>query len=202
MAKKVSGGLIVLFVILGLAVVCFGAFKSMQNRLVTLDESVESAWAQVQNQYQRRYDLIPNLVSTVKGYAAHEKEVFEDVANARASAGGQLVMTSDILNDEAAFARFQQAQDELGSSLRRLLAISENYPELKADQNFLALQDQLEGTENRISTERKRYIDAVKDYNIEIRKFPINLFAANMGFEKKATFSAAGEAQSVPKVEF
>lgn len=202
MAKKASGGLIVLFVILGLAVVCFGAFKSMQNRLVTLDESVESAWAQVQNQYQRRYDLIPNLVSTVKGYAAHEKEVFEDVANARASAGGQLVMTSDILNDEAAFARFQQAQDELGSSLRRLLAISENYPELKADQNFLALQDQLEGTENRISTERKRYIDAVKDYNIEIRKFPINLFAANMGFEKKATFSAAGEAQSVPKVEF
>ncbi|MCR4953669.1 MAG: LemA family protein [Treponema sp.] len=202
MAKKASGGLIVLFVILGLIVIGFGAYKSMQNRLVTLDENVESAWAQVQNQYQRRYDLIPNLVSTVKGYASHEKEVFENVANARANAGGQLMITSDILNDEAAFARFQQAQDELGSSLRRLLAVSENYPELKADQNFLALQDQLEGTENRIATERMRYIDAVKNYNIEIRKFPVSFFAKNMGFEKKATFTAASDVQSAPKVEF
>ena len=202
MEKKKSGPLIVVLVIVAILFMCFSAYKSMQNRLVTLDEGVESAWAQVQNQYQRRYDLIPNLVSTVKGYAAHEKEVFEEVANARASAGGQLVISTDILEDEQAFAKFQQVQEQLGSSLQRLLAISENYPELKADQNFLALQDQLEGTENRISTERMRYIEAVKEYNTSIRKFPTSLFAGSMGFTKKATFTAVSEAATAPKVEF
>jgi len=202
MEKKKSGWLIGLIIVIALIFICFSTYKSIQNKLVSLDENVESTWAQVQNQYQRRYDLIPNLVATVKGYAAHEKEVLEEVSRARASAGGQLVITSDILENEEAFARFQQAQDQLGASLQRLLAISENYPELKADQNFLALQDQLEGTENRISTERKRYIDAVKEYNIEIRKFPTSIFARNMGFDKKASFTAAADAQSAPKVEF
>ena len=202
MEKKKSGGLIAVIVILAIVVVCFGYYKSTQNRLVALDENVENSWAQVQNQYQRRYDLIPNLVATVKGYASHEKEVFEEVSKARARSGGQLVVSSDILSDEEAFAKFQQVQEQLGASLQRLLAVSENYPELKADQNFLALQDQLEGTENRISTERKRYIDAVKEYNVAIRSFPTSIFARSMGFEKKATFAAAAEAQSAPKVEF
>ncbi|HOF12346.1 MAG TPA: LemA family protein, partial [Treponemataceae bacterium] len=165
-------------------------------------ETVDAAWAQVQNQYQRRFDLIPNLVNTVKGYASHESEVFTNIADARSRAGGVLQVSDEVLNNPESFARFQQAQNELGSALQRLLVITENYPELKADQNFLALQDQLEGTENRIGTERKRFNDVVRDYNTFIRQFPRVIIANMSGFTAKQYFAAGTEAQSAPQVQF
>jgi LemA protein len=172
------------------------------NKMVSMDESVTSQWAEVQNQYQRRYDLIPNLVATVKGYAAHESEVYEKVAEARSQAGGVVKVDESILNDPQAFARYQQIQDQLGASLQRLLMVSENYPELKADQNFLALQDQLEGTENRITVARKNFNDQAQQYNSYIRTFPNNIIAAMSNFEKKQYFTAGSEAQTAPKVDF
>lgn len=186
-------------------VCCFGIFKffgGTYNTIVSLDEGVSSQWAQVQNQYQRRMDLIPNLVSTVKGYAKHESDVFTQIADARSKAGGVVNVDSSILDDPEAFAKYQKVQGELGSSLQRLLMITENYPELKADQNFLALQDQLEGTENRISTERKRFNETVSEYNKYIRSFPKNIIANMNGYRPKSYFTASDEAQSVPKVEF
>ncbi len=171
------------------------------NSMIEKDEEVQSAWAQVQNQYQRRMDLIPNLVSTVKGYASHESEVLTAVTNARSKAGS-IQLTSEILNNPEEFKKYQEVQDSLGSSLGRLLAISENYPELKADQNFLALQDELAGTENRIATERRRFNETVKSYNSYIRKFPNNFIAGKFGFSAKQYFQATQEAQSAPKVEF
>ena len=167
-----------------------------------MEENVSGQWAEVQNQYQRRMDLIPNLVSTVKGYASHESDVFKQVSDARSKAGGQINISDEVLSNPEAFERYQQVQDQLGSSLQRLLMVTENYPELKADQNFLALQDQLEGTENRITVARGRYNDAAKQYNSKIRSFPTNLIANMSGFEKKIYFSASVEAQSAPKVEF
>ena len=172
------------------------------NSLVTLDEEVSAAWSQVENVYQRRMDLIPNLVETVKGYAAHEEETFKAIADARSRAGGVMKVDEDLLNDPEAFARFQQAQDSLGSALQRLLMVTENYPELKADQQFLALQNQLEGTENRIAVERKRYNDAVKVYNTKIRRFPTVLTAKLFGFEPRPYFKASEGAENAPKVEF
>ena len=172
------------------------------NGLVTMDEGVSSAWAQVENQYQRRMDLIPNLVSTVKGYAAHESDVLTAVSEARASAGGQVNISDEVLQDPEAFKRYQQVQDNLGASLQRLLMVTENYPELKADENFLALQDQLEGTENRIATERKRYNDAAQSFNSAIRRFPTNIIANMSGLEKHPYFEAAAGAEAAPKVEF
>lgn len=172
------------------------------NKMVAMDEGVTSQWAEVQNQYQRRYDLIPNLVATVKGYASHESDVYTQVAEARSKAGGVVKVDEKILTDPDAFAKYQQVQDQLGSSLQRLLMVTENYPQLKADQNFLALQDQLEGTENRITVARKRFNDSAQSYNSFIRRFP-NSFIANMShFEKKQYFTAGSEAQSAPKVEF
>jgi len=170
--------------------------------MVQKSETVDAAWAQVQNQYQRRFDLIPNLVNTVKGYASHESEVFTNIADARSRAGGVLQVSDEVLNNPESFARFQQAQNELGSALQRLLVITENYPELKADQNFLALQDQLEGTENRIGTERKRFNDVVQDYNTFIRQFPRVIIANMSGFTAKQYFAAGTEAQSAPQVQF
>jgi LemA protein len=170
--------------------------------MVQKGETVDAAWAQVQNQYQRRFDLIPNLVNTVKGYASHESEVFTNIADARSRAGGVLQVSDEVLNNPESFARFQQAQNELGSALQRLLVITENYPELKADQNFLALQDQLEGTENRIGTERKRFNDVVRDYNTFIRQFPRVIIANMSGFTAKQYFAAGTEAQSAPQVQF
>lgn len=170
--------------------------------MVSLDENVTATWAQVQNQYQRRLDLVPNLVATVKGYAKHEEGVFKEVADARSKAGGVIEVSEDILNNPEQFQKFQEVQDQLSSSLQRLLAVSENYPELKASENFLSLQNQLEGTENRISTERKRFNDAVKEYNTYIRRFPNSIFAGIFGFDKRQFFSASSEAQSAPKVEF
>lgn len=172
------------------------------NRMVTLEEGVTSAWAQVENVYQRRMDLIPNLVSTVKGYAAHEQETLTALTEARSRAGGVMNIDENLLNDPAAFARFQQAQNGLGAALQRLLVVTENYPDLKANQNFLALQSQLEGTENRITVERKRFNDAVRSYNTLIRRFPQVFVARMTGFESKPYFEAAEGAETAPKVEF
>lgn len=193
---------IIAAVIVVIALILYNFFAGNYNKMVTLDESVTSAWSQVENQYQRRLDLIPNLVSTVKGYASHEKEVFEQVAEARSRAGGIVKVDSAILEDSKKLAEYQKIQNELGASLQRLLAISENYPQLKANQNFLALQDELAGTENRISVERKRFNDAVRSYNSFIRKFPQNIIANMNGFEKKAYFEAETAASKAPTVSF
>ncbi|MDC7221103.1 MAG: LemA family protein [Spirochaetales bacterium] len=172
------------------------------NRMVTLDEEVNAAWGQVQNVYQRRLDLIPNLVATVKGYAEHESETLTAVTEARSKVGGVMNVSDEVLQDPEAFDRFQQAQGELSGALQRLMVVSEQYPDLKANQNFLALQDQLEGTENRIAVERKRFNDAVAAYNTYIRRFPQVFIANQMGFEKKAYFEATESAQTAPEVQF
>lgn len=180
----------------------YSFFIGNYNKMVVMQETVTSSWAQVENQYQRRYDLIPNLVATVKGYAQHESDVFTGIADARSKAGGVLQVSDEVLNDPEAFKRFQQAQNELGSALQRLLVVSENYPALKADQNFLALQDQLEGTENRLTVERKRFNDAVQSYNTFIKMFPRSIIANNAGFREKAYFTADQGAQKAPSVSF
>lgn len=172
------------------------------NRMVTLEEGVTSAWAQVENVYQRRMDLIPNLVETVKGYAEHEQETLTALTEARSRAGGVMNIDENLLNNPEAFARFQQAQNGLGAALQRLLVVTENYPDMKANQNFLALQDQLEGTENRITVERKRFNDVVRSYNTYIRRFPQMITARITGFETKTYFEAADGAETAPKVEF
>lgn len=202
MKKGTKIALIVIAIIVVLLGGCVASISGSYNSMVALDENVKSQWAQVENQYQRRYDLIPNLVATVKGYAEHENEVFTNIADARSKAGGVLNVSDEILNDPEAFARFQQAQNELGSALQRLLVITENYPELKADENFLALQDQLEGTENRISTERTRFNSVVQEYNKTIRAFPKVILANMFGFREKAYFTATTEAQTAPVVQF
>ena len=200
--KKFPKWLVVLIIFAVCVIALFSCYKNTYNSLVYMEENVSGQWAEVQNQYQCRMDLIPNLVSTVKGYASHESEVFKQVSDARSKAGGQINISDEVLSNPEAFERYQQVQDQLGSSLQRLLMVTENYPELKADQNFLALQDQLEGTENRITVARGRYNDAAKQYNSKIRSFPTNLIANMSGFEKKIYFSASAEAQSAPKVEF
>ena len=200
--KKFPKWLVALIIVLVCVLCIFSCCKNTYNSLVNLDEGVSEQWAEVQNQYQRRLDLIPNLVSTVKGYAKHESEVFTQISEARASAGGQINISDEVLSDPEAFARYQQVQDNLGSSLQRLLVVTENYPELKADQNFLSLQDQLEGTENRITVARQRYNDVARKYNTKVRSFPANIIANMGGFEKKTYFAASAEAQSSPKVDF
>ena len=202
MKKGMKVFLIVLAVVLLLIFSLYRFWAGNYNAMVQKGETVDAAWAQVQNQYQRSFDLIPNLVNTVKGYASHESEVFTNIADARSRAGGVLQVSDEVLNNPESFARFQQAQNELGSALQRLLVITENYPELKADQNFLALQDQLEGTENRIGTERKRFNDVVRDYNTFIRQFPRVIIANMSGFTAKQYFAAGTEAQSAPQVQF
>jgi LemA protein len=177
-------------------------YVSTYNAMVTMSEGVEGQWAQVENQYQRRLDLIPNLVATVKGYAAHEAQVFEEVASARSRAGGVLQVSDEVLSDPAAFERFQAAQAQLGGALQRLLAVAESYPELKANENFLALQDQLEGTENRIAVERNRFNEAVRAYNAYLRRIPQAFVAGVGGFAEKAYFAADPRAASAPAVSF
>ena len=173
------------------------------NQIQINDEAVNAAWSEVLNQYKRRADLIPNLVSVVQGYAAHEKEVLTRVTEARASVAG-LKATPELVNDPAAFARFQKAQGELGGALARLLLVSENYPQLKADANFRDLQAQLEGTENRITVARNRYIKSVQDYNVLVRSFPSNLTAKAFSYEVKPNFTVQNEAQisAPPTVDF
>lgn len=170
------------------------------NSMVSLDEGVKSQWAQVQNAYQRRADLIPNLVETVKGYANFEKETLTQVIEARSKATAINVDPSKL--NENSLKQFQQAQDGLGSALSRLMVVVEKYPDLKANQNFLELQAQLEGTENRITVERQKFNEATKSYNAYIRKFPQMMFAKMFGFEAKPYFEATAEAQSAPKVSF
>jgi len=162
------------------------------NQIQINDEAVAAAWSEVLNQYKRRADLIPNLVAVVQGYAVHEKEVLTKVTEARASVAG-MKATPELVNDPAAFAKFQQAQSELGSALARLLVVAENYPQLKADANFRDLQAQVEGTENRIAVARKRYIEAVQAYNIGVRTFPNNLTAMLFGYKTKASFTVEDE---------
>ena len=173
------------------------------NRIQTQDEQVKAAWSEVLNQYKRRADLVPNLVNTVKGFAAQEQRVLTEVTDAR-SRVGSIQATPELINDPQAFAKFQAAQGQLTSALSRLLVVTENYPQLKSDANFLALQDQLEGTENRITVARNRYIQAVQDYNVTIRSFPSNLTAKMFGYTTKANFSVENEAQisNAPAVNF
>lgn len=170
------------------------------NGMVKAEEAVSTAWSNVENQYQRRADLIPNLVNTVKGYAAHEKETLDAVISARTRAT-QVTVDADNLTPEK-LQEFQKAQGEVGSALGRLLAITEAYPELKANQNFLELQAQFEGTENRISVERRNFNDAAKSYNTSIRTFPRNLLAGMFGFEKRPYFEAQEGAEKAPEVQF
>lgn len=173
------------------------------NTLQQNDESIKAAWAEVLNQYQRRADLVPNLVKVVEGYAAHERSILVQVTEARAKVG-TIQATPELINDEQAFAKFQQAQGQLTSALSRLIAVVENYPQLKADTQFLALQTQLEGTENRITVARNRYIKSVEGYNVTVRSFPSNLTAMLFGFKVKPTFAPENEKEisKAPKVEF
>jgi len=173
------------------------------NEIQRKDEGVTAAWSEVVNQYQRRADLVPNLVETVKGFAQQEKDVLIGVTEAR-SRVGQVKVTPDMLSDPAAVQRFQQTQGELSSALSRLLVVVEKYPELKSDKNFLELQAQLEGTENRIAVARNRYIKTVQDYNVLIREFPVNLTAMVFGYKPKANFTVENERgiQTAPKVDF
>lgn len=169
------------------------------NNLVVAEESVTTAWSNVESQYQRRADLIPNLVNTVKGYASHEKETLDAVISARAKA--MQTNISDELSQEN-IQKFQAAQNELGNALGRLIAIRESYPDLKANQNFMQLQEQLEGTENRIQVERQKFNETVKSYNIHIRRFPTNIVAGMFNFDAKSTFTSDPNAENAPSVEF
>ena len=181
------------------AVVAFWGF-GQYNSLVSADENVENAWGQVQNQYQRRIDLIPNLVNTVKGYAAHEKETLEGVVEARTKATQTTVDPSNATPEQ--IEAYMKAQGELSQALGRLIAITENYPDLKANQNFLQLQEQLEGTENRITVARNAFNEQAKEFNKMVRRFPGNIIAGIAGFEKRSYFEAEAGADKAPKVEF
>ena len=173
---------------------------NVYNGLVEGQEDVESAWSQVENQYQRRADLVPNLVATVKGYASHEQETLEGVIAARSKAT-QITINPDEITPEQ-LAAYQAAQGELSQALGRLLAVAESYPDLKANANFRDLQAQLEGTENRIAVARQNFNDTAKNYNTKVRRFPSNIIASMFGFEKKPYFEAEGDAKKAPKVEF
>ena len=202
MSKGLKTGLIILGIIVLIIFSLYGCVTGSYNSMVAADENVKAAWSQVENVYQRRFDLIPNLVNTVKGYASHEEKVFTEIAEMRSRAGGVINVSDEVLNNPESFEKFQKAQNELGGALQRLLAIAENYPELKANENFRDLQSQLEGTENRIAVERKRFNEAVQTYNLQIRRFP-QAFLANMfGFREKAYFKADEQAATAPKVEF
>lgn len=190
----------VLLIIAAVVLVLFAWVKNTYNSLVSGDEAVKSAWSQVENVYQRRADLIPNLVATVKGYANHESSTLQAVVDARAKATSINVDASNLSEEQ--IAAFQKAQGELSSALSRLLAVSEAYPELKANENFKELQAQLEGTENRIAVERKNYNETAKGYNVKVRSFPANLIAGMFGFGQKGYFQASEGAQNAPVVEF
>jgi LemA protein len=194
--QKLGLKILAMLLVLSLSGCGYNAFQSM-------DEQVKADWAEVLNQYQRRADLVPNLVATVKGYAAHEKEVLEAVAVARSKVGS-IQATPELVNDEAAFARFQAAQGQMTSALSRLMAVAENYPQLKADAGFRDLQAQLEGTENRVTVARNRYISAVKEYNIAVRSFPQNLTAMMFDYKTKPSFTVENEKaiSAPPKVAF
>lgn len=193
MIKKLS------ILLVGIVALC-SLSSCNYNSLVEKQQGVDQAWAQVENQYQRRADLIPNLVETVKGYSTHESETLQKVTEARAKATS-ITIDAENLNEET-LAKYQQAQGELSQALKSLLAVTEAYPDLKANENFMQLQAQLEGTKNRIATERKRYTEAVADYNTAIKKFPTNIYAGWFGFEAKPQFRAEAGADQAPEVKF
>ena len=193
-------GLITFVIIAAIVLGGFFWIKNVYNQMVVSDENVQAAWSQVENVYQRRADLIPNLVATVKGYAEHESSTLENVISARAKATQVTVDPANLT--EEALAKFNEAQGELSSALGRLLLIQENYPDLKANQQFMELQAQLEGTENRIATERMKYNEDAKDFKTGPRPCPDNNVAPNYGFDKKAYFEAQAGAETAPKVEF
>lgn len=193
-------GTLVLVVLLGILLIGGCMTCNLQKTLVSTDENVKSKWGEVQNQYQRRADLVPNLVNTVKGAANFEQKTLTDVINARAKATS-IQVNADNLTPEK-LREFQSAQGELSQALGRLMVVSEQYPELKANQNFLALQDQLEGTENRITVARKNYNEAVQGYNVSVRTFPNNIVAGMLGFAPKGMFEAEAGAQKAPQVQF
>ena len=191
MGKKGKIAIIILIIVAVILISTYSFFKGTYNSFVALDEGVQGAWAQVENQLQRRFDLIPNYVETVKGYAKHEKEVLTEVTKARASVGGAKTIPEKIT-----------ANNQLTSALSRLLVVMERYPDLKANQNFIRLQDELAGTENRIAVERKRYNDMVKAFNIKVRSFPDNILANMFGFRQATFFEAPEEAKTAPKIKF
>ena len=193
--KKVT----IIIIVAVVAIIAIWAVSGY-NSLVGMDENVSNQWANVETQYQRRADLIPNLVNTVKGYAAHEKETLEGVIAARSQATQIKVDPTDLTPEK--LAKYQKAQGQLATALGKLLAITENYPDLKANQNFLELQAQLEGTENRINVARKNFNDAAKTYNTTIRRFPKNILAGMFGFDKRAYFEATEGAEQAPQVQF
>ena len=194
--------LVIALVVIAVIVLAVGAWAvGIYNSLIGLEQGVNEKWAQVQNVYQRRADLIPNLVETVKGFAAQERNVLTEVTEARARATG-VQLTPEALNDPKAMERFQAAQGQLSGALSRLLVVVERYPELKSNQNFLSLQSQLEGTENRIAVERRRFNEAVREYNTRLNLFPGTIVARLAGFRPKAFFEAAPDAATPPKVKF
>ena len=197
-----KGTIITLIILVVIIFIGYSFFKNNYNNFVKLEEGVNQAWAQVENVYQRRADLIPNLVEVVKGYASHERETLEAVVNARAKMGGQINVGNDVLNNPNAFAQFQQSQSELTSALQRLMVVVERYPDLKADQRFADLQTQLEGTENRISVERGRFNETVQNFNSSVRVFPANIIAGIFGFQEKAYFKSEPGSEKVPQVKF
>jgi LemA protein len=183
------------------ALITLLSVRTLYNDIVAQEQDVSAKWAQVENVYQRRADLVPNLVATVKGYAAHEREVLETVTASRAQVGS-IQVTKDILNNQAEFQKFQQAQAGLSNALSRLLLVVERYPDLKANQNFLELQSQLEGTENRIAVERKRFNESAQTYNTRIKQFPAVLVARFFGFQDKQYFQATAGSEKPPTVDF
>ena len=201
MSKGLKIGLGILGGIIIVGFLLFTWIKNYYNEFVGLEQKVNNEWAKVESQYQRRFDLVPNLVATVKGVANFEKETYTAVTEARAKVG-QIKLSTDQLNDPKAIEQFQQAQNGLGSALSRLLVVSENYPQLKANENFINLQAQLEGTENRVNVARIEYNQAVADFNTEIKKFPALVIANMTGFKEKQYFKAQAGSEQAPKVQF
>ncbi len=203
MSKKFAfgcGTFLIIALVLVAMVVVWGI--KVNNNMIKMEENVKEKWSQVENVYQRRFDLIPNLVETVKGYAAHEKDTFIAVTEARSKAGGTLKLGKDVINNPQAFQQFQQAQSSLGSALQRLMVVVEKYPDLKANENFLNLQSQLEGTENRIAVERRKYNIAAREFNTYIKVFPNSFIASFRNFQNKAYFASDEGAKTAPKVKF
>ena len=197
---KLSKGWIILIVVVLAILLLYSSGKSTYNNLITKDQVVQQQWAQVENVYQRRSDLIPNLVNTVKGVANFEQKTLTAIIEARAKATSVQINPKNL--DEASLQKFQAAQDNVSSSLARLMVVVENYPQLKATQNFMELQAQLEGTENRITVERMKFNEVVQDYNIQVKRFPTNIFAGMFGFKEKAFFKAVQGAEKAPQVQF
>ena len=194
--------LIAVIVVVIILLIIVGKGIGTYNNIIALEEGVKAQWAQVENTYQRRFDLIPNLVSTVQGEANFEKSTLTEVMEMRSRMGGTVKLDESLMNDEAALKRFQEMQGSLGGALQRLMAVSENYPDLKSNKSFQELRVQLEGAENRIAVERKRYNETVQAYNTTIRQFPTNIVAGFAGASPKALFSADAGASQAPKVQF